>query len=171
MCISSPSNASALPGSLIPHHHHPKHEVIKQFKNQPHLAVQSFSVAGPHWAGPMRRLQHGQMSESPVPPDQTTWEQNSSSEPFPLVSGNSRVGQNQPLCRWGKGNLPCTQSGQDSSSFSGHTFQSLSCSLPKVLPENKRSLRFPAGCTGQTPLLAPSSATWPLLRRLKQVRQ
>lgn len=90
---SSPSNASTLPSSLAPLCCHPKQEVKIKIKNQPHLALQTFSVASHHWAEPPPRLQPGQMSKSPTLPDPAAQAQISSPEPFSLALGCSRAGQ------------------------------------------------------------------------------
>lgn len=155
----SPSNASVLPeltGTPSPPHQ-AGGDKNKNKKISP--TWHSNLSAWPASSGqPPPGLLSGQVSKSLVPPDPATQAQNSTPESFSLALVLSRVRQNQPFLRWGKGHLPCFQGGQDSSL--SHTVQLSSCPPPKVLPENKVTLRFTAGCTGQTPPKALSFATW-----------
>lgn len=107
-------------------------------------------MAGSSWVGPSPRLVLVLMFESPILPDQAATVQISS----PVVP---------PCLQAPKGGAePCTRGGQDRSSFLGPIVHPPSCSLPKVLPENKGPLRFTAGCAGQTLPLAVSSTTRPI---------
>lgn len=68
------------------------------------------------------------------------WAQISSPEPFTLTSGHSWARQNQLFGKWGEGSLLKVE--DTPSAFPGHIVPPWFWSPSKVLPENKRSLRF-----------------------------
>lgn len=164
MGTSSSSNASCLPSSLAPSPHHPKLEGIKiKNKNLPSFTLQSFSTASPHWCG-FQQAPVRPDAECPAWPDPATQAQIFSPELLPLSLICSRRGGTNHSTGGVRGVSPVLEVGR-SYPLSWATLSSLHLTpCQQFLQKIKDPSDFTAGCTCQTPPLAPSPAVWPLLQ-------